>query len=201
MDMSMQGFRMYSEYGDGDVGCIAYLWPKWVIDTPYKFWCAVAGTFVLSVMAEACVALRRAAVAGGGQLGGFSALASAQGSGAARIDSNASRMLWTLVEGMLYLVQVVLGYTLMLVAMTYQLELFLAVAVGLAVGHMVFNRPSVRRNQSGTLREGATAALACCAVREDDDLMVPVGSGEANPLIGDQSTELLVQPSASNGPF
>lgn len=36
-------------------------------------------------------------------------------------------------------VQAVLGYFLMLIAMTYQVELFLAVVLGLGVGHTLFN--------------------------------------------------------------
>jgi len=41
--------------------------------------------------------------------------------------------------GLAFAVQVTLGYLLMLAAMTYQGELFIAVIAGLAVGHLAFN--------------------------------------------------------------
>ena len=73
------------------------------------------------------------------------------------------------LEGFFYLIQVALGYLLMLVAMTYQLEFFLCVVLGLAAGHMAFNHPVKRRMtaREAILRDGAGSVLACCSMRED----------------------------------
>jgi len=66
--------------------------------------------------------------------------------------------------------QVALGYALMLIAMTYQGELFIAVVVGLAVGHVLLNvaAPVSERNDACCV-EAAGESLpkgtvsACCA--------------------------------------
>ena len=46
---------------------------------------------------------------------------------------------YLLIEGCCYGGSIMLGYAAMLVAMTYSVELFLSVCLGLVVGHAAFN--------------------------------------------------------------
>ena len=53
-------------------------------------------------------------------------------------------LLQNIVMSLLYTIQVMFGYFSMLVAMTYQVELFVCIVVGLGLGHAIFNfKPAV----------------------------------------------------------
>jgi len=92
--------------------CIIFLFSS--LDTSLKFWLSVVITVSLGVCTEFVGHARRSLARG------------------ARRQRKAKVLA-------LYTLQVCLGYLLMLVAMTYQLELFLAVLLGLALGHALFS--------------------------------------------------------------
>jgi hypothetical protein len=57
----------------------------------------------------------------------------------------------------LYAVNMILGYLIMLMTMVYSYEMFLAVIIGLAIGHSIFNLNA----------PVAASATACCAGRNE----------------------------------
>ncbi|GBG72058.1 hypothetical protein CBR_g10993 [Chara braunii] len=60
-----------------------------------------------------------------------------------------------LLSSFLYLVNVTSSYLLMLIVMTYNAGLFVAVVLGLSCGYLIFRRPAVRAND-------AYSAETCC---------------------------------------
>ena len=123
--------------------CIILLFTEWRLDTAAKFWLAILGTVALGVAGEALTWFRRnrmssaAALARPGQLG---QLVRWLRRGPAR---------WRAAMATLFVVQATLGYFLMLVAMTYQGELFIAVILGLGLGHAAFNVGAPVRESTG----------------------------------------------------
>lgn len=108
----------------GNQSCLNLLFPGWTLDTEAKFYIAMMGVFLLAVSVEGFSKLRHRVVR------------------AARLNAmqgRTSKALWlrssvTLLHGM----QALLGYTLMLVTMTFSLELLMCVVAGLALGYAVF---------------------------------------------------------------
>ena len=112
-DMLMSGFAF------SRTDCLILLFGPWLLDTAGKFAGAVLGTVILGVATELLTWTRRRCHV------------------APRLLSRPHA--WRAVMALLYLVQVTLGYFLMLIAMTYSAELFMAVIVGLGVGHVALN--------------------------------------------------------------
>jgi len=113
--MNMLGFESVAESD-----CINLLFKSWTLDSEGKFAAAVIGTFLLAILVELLTYIRREKVAASPKL--------------LRLPRRRRA-----VMGALYLTQVTFGYFLMLIAMTYSAELFIAVILGLFVGHVVFN--------------------------------------------------------------
>jgi hypothetical protein len=64
----------------------------------------------------------------------------------------------------LYAAQLTLGYFAMLVAMTYQSELFICIVLGLATGHWVFNfHPSFSMDDAAKSEVEDMGVDPCCA--------------------------------------
>ena len=129
--------------GHEDSPCVVYLFPEWVLDTAGKFAGACIGTFlmglVVGLLGKVRSQLKTAWEAEGCWQPGYRPQWRAWLADAVIISIVA--------------VQVCLGYFVMLVAMTYQAELFLMVVLGLAFGHL-FYRPSVgARSSSGALKQ------------------------------------------------
>lgn len=118
--MWMSGFKML-EVGEGQP-CIAYGFDWFVLDSPAKFVTGVIITLVGGIAVECIVFARRQILAR-----------------PLKLHSRSVRILVHSGLVVVYGLQVMLGYLLMLVAMTYQVELFLAVVVGLTAGHAIFN--------------------------------------------------------------
>jgi hypothetical protein len=170
--MWMAGFQALGN--DSSKPCVALLFEEWELNSKAKFALGCLGTFFLGVLVEGIVAGRRHIRAWNSRR----PLTKAQGVG--------------LRVGMVgvYAVQVTLGYMLMLIAMTYEVELFLMVVLGLTAGHGVFNL-------SAPVLESAEA---CCAGfdPEQEEAGGGVGSsGElADPMNGVHVDQL---PSCCNG--
>lgn len=120
-DMSMEGFRTAASFANGKGPCVILLFGSWTLRTRTQFnvGCLFSACLGLMLQATADI-LRRTERSLAPKL--------LQGSGAkARV-----------CVGILHFVQMSLAYLCMLVAMTYQAELFFAVCAGLSVGHVTF---------------------------------------------------------------
>jgi len=116
--------------------CVAYLFQSWVLNTPVKFGVAAIGTVFFGVLLEGSIHLRRT-------------LISSVAARAAATDSNdGGGWQHTAVSAGTYMVQLTLGYLIMLVIMTYSAPLFIAVVVGLGSGHILFSMLRTRKEKS-----------------------------------------------------
>ena len=113
-DMSMSGFV------HGDATCLMLLVAALPLDSPIRMTIGVIVTLLAGLLVEAITWVRRSRLP-------TLALAT-------RLPA-----LWTLLALALFSMQTALAYALMLIAMTYQLELFVSVIGGLALGHVAFN--------------------------------------------------------------
>lgn len=110
--------------------CVAYLFQSWVLNTPGKFAAAAIGTVFFGILLEASIYLRRMVTS-------YISAKVASGEGAG--TSGAGSWKYTFVSASTYMVQLSLGYLIMLVIMTYSAPLFIAVIVGLGSGHILFS--------------------------------------------------------------
>jgi len=126
--MYMQGFVSYAsgEYrtygGSKTPECLSLFFIDWVLDTPWKFALACIGSFFLGILVESLSFVRRLVKI---------------------YVKESPEFLEISVTCFLYGCQATLGYFAMLVAMTYQVELFVSIIAGLIVGHGIFNRKSL----------------------------------------------------------
>jgi hypothetical protein len=98
--------------------CLNYLFNSWLLASPKQFRGAMVFSFLLAIVMEAISAFREWILR-------------------TQAPSNSFRKI-TLV--LIYALQSLLGYVIMIVAMMYSLELLFSVAAGLAVGHLLFVR-------------------------------------------------------------
>ena len=112
--MLMQGFEVHP------TSCIIFLFRALTLHTTLAFAAAVVVTACLGVLAEFLTHVRRHWL------------------------SRSPRLLqrpwaYKCAMSLAFSCQLCIGYALMLIAMTYRVELFLAVMVGLTCGHVMFN--------------------------------------------------------------
>lgn len=117
--MAHYGFALVGAVDDvHERTCVVWLFEAAVLDTPVKYAFATLGTFLLAVLAEALVRVRRYNTKYRCDLEGWRSVRAR--------------------EAALYFAQAMLGFMLMLISMTYSTGLFFAIIFGLAVGHIVF---------------------------------------------------------------
>lgn len=145
LDMYMTGFTSVTE---SDVACLNLLFKDWTLDNSGKFAGGCIGTILLGVLTEWLTLVRRKTHK--------------------QMPSSAKRDVFMIG---LYGAQVTLGYFLMLLAMTYSLEIFICVLGGLIVGHGLFNLSAPP--PAGT--------DPCCVGREtiDGELLSPLIASSA----------------------
>ena len=114
--MSHQGFVIPYDT-DPAALCSLFLFRGWVLDTQVKLAFASIGTFLIGLLVELLVRVRREKV----------------------IKSDLAPLAKRAASSAIYLVQVVGAYFVMLLAMTMQVYLFFAAVFGLAVGQTLFN--------------------------------------------------------------
>jgi hypothetical protein len=112
--MHMRGFVLHKS------DCVILLFREWKLDAAWKFALGVLGIFALGILTELLTWSRRHVISS---------------SAALRRRPAAYR----LSMGLAFTVQCAIGYLLMLAAMTYQAEIFIAVVCGLGLGHLLFN--------------------------------------------------------------
>mmetsp|Transcript_9128 Transcript_9128/g.22992 ORF Transcript_9128/g.22992 Transcript_9128/m.22992 type:complete len:638 (-) Transcript_9128:271-2184(-) len=145
--MWMAGFQT-AEPGNG---CVAYLFEPWVLSTTAKFALACVGTIAMGMCVEGLVSGRR--------------YLKSRWEPRHPVAKNAAMLA-------LYGAQVTLGYFVMLVAMTYQVELFVCVVLGLMAGHGVFNMrgpvaesaDACCQGQDPELHKDGSGAITVCAL-------------------------------------
>jgi len=165
MAMHMGGFR--TVWGDPEtLPCLDFLLPAWTLDTKVKFAAALYGTALLAVTSEALAAFRRKVASeraardearfsrkakrglpargGGGGGGGIvegakKQEAAAAAEGDAREEEEEEEEWRDVASALLYSTHVLLGYILMLAAMTYQVEVLVYLVAGLLIGQLGFN--------------------------------------------------------------
>ncbi len=185
MDMLMFGFDVS---GDKRNPCIVLFVEAWTLDSRTKFYAACVGVMALGFSIEAVIALRRTI------------------SRRRRLFLKAGPASRKAIILTLFAFNLVLGYLAMLVAMTYSVELFCFVVLGLVVGHGVFNLSSavgdsidpccsaqndVTRRKGGRTDEAAVALVSAEANR--------AGSERGDPLLMVDTSAAQSSPSSNGG--
>jgi len=153
MTMYMSGFR--STLFDSDLPCINLLSAKLNLDSEWKFLVAMVVVAYLGIIIEGLPTLR------------LKYLARLQRDGC---DINGKKV--SLILSAFHGFQALLGYILMLAAMTYSIELLISAVVGLSIGHYISSKQKriLRRNQSPSYDTtlGLDNATPCCEFLQDD---------------------------------
>eukprot|EP00667_Euglena_gracilis_P013744 EG_transcript_14206 len=166
--MRMMGFQTA---GQATEPCLVFFVKEWRLADAGAFAGACVGVFLMAVLTEWLASIRRLVK------DRFAKIPP---------EGRALRRLPGLVMLGLYGLQMTVGYLLMLVAMTYQAELFIMVIVGLVVGHGLFNLNASMAEPSdgccqGQLLPGQGQSRCPCKAyspqsdgqRQFDDLCVP----------------------------
>jgi Ctr copper transporter family len=118
-NQSSPGFHLSMRGGHR---CLSLLLPSWTLDSRGKFLCACGGVVAFAVAVEGLTKLR------------YYQQQQQQLQQQRRSSSSLLVMLVPLLHGL----QALAGYLLMLIAMTYSVELLLSVMIGLALGYQFF---------------------------------------------------------------
>lgn len=115
MAMYMDGFH-FTLFSSPNTNCLVFFFQAWTLDTIAKFIIALVSVFMLGVITEGIASYRSNL----------------------RNRKFASGKMRRLVLSSMSASQALAGYLLMLVAMTYSIELLLSVVSGIAVGYAYF---------------------------------------------------------------
>eukprot|EP00391_Amoebophrya_sp_Ameob2_P008467 CAMPEP_0178983284 /NCGR_PEP_ID=MMETSP0795-20121207/973_1 /TAXON_ID=88552 /ORGANISM="Amoebophrya sp., Strain Ameob2" /LENGTH=997 /DNA_ID=CAMNT_0020674037 /DNA_START=231 /DNA_END=3224 /DNA_ORIENTATION=+ len=132
-DMHMMGFKSILFNGGEKEECVMLFHEVFTLDSEWKFVLGVFSTLLFGVFTEWLVSVRR------------------------KMDTDLRTLRGKLVKVSLFAGNMCVGYLIMLITMIYSLELFLAVVLGLAIGHFLFN-------SKAPVGESVTA---CCAGRNN----------------------------------
>jgi copper chaperone CopZ len=125
VDMMMQGFVTYGFTGNPDSSCLVLFFGSWVLDTAGKFWAAWFGVLLLGMAVE---------------YGGPSPCCDHGPStrvGISAPSGTSGFVTRVLRPGLFRTVQMALAYLAMLATMTFSVEMFCAVVLGLGLGRVV----------------------------------------------------------------
>jgi len=185
VNMYMTGFVSYvtgkyrTDGGSTTPSCLVLWFEDWVLDSQGKFFAACFGVLLLGLFTEGLTQVRRKVRTATRSMG---------------VPEQALAM------GFMYAVQLMFGYFCMLIAMTYQVELFVCVVVGLGVGYVTFNfkpAPAAEKEPTITVSEEVVNDIVdpCCQylhLEEDNNRRVTnnssagvgnvVRSVQANPM-------------------
>jgi hypothetical protein len=118
--MSMTGFFSIVEDTSGSTPCVNLLFEEWTLDNSTKFGVACFGILCIGIIVQYLTLLKSQLKKQFPQL------------------LQKSIYLFRFVKMLIFGIQIVLSYFLMLVAMTYSVELFTMVVVGLTIGYGLF---------------------------------------------------------------
>lgn len=139
--MYMSGFASIVSSKKGDTACINLFFEDWTLDNKSAFAGACIGVFFLGIVIEVLVMARRVMFA-------------------TMPKGRVRDLLMVLLHG----TNVVLSYFIMLVAMTYNVELFCMAVVGLTCGYMAFNLAEPPRHTTDP----------CCSLGHEEGAAIPV---------------------------
>jgi len=133
--MNMQGFDSVALAGAGQSPCYNFLFTSWTLDDSVKTAFACLGTVLMGMLIQLMTKLRsflgsRYVGADGAHRFGLASLG--------KWLSSLAPITKAVATVLLYGSQTALSYLIMLVAMTYSVELFASVAVGLTLGYACF---------------------------------------------------------------
>jgi hypothetical protein len=132
--MDMLGFEGIAISPTGSTPCVNLLFPDWTLDTSVKFGFACFGVVLFGIFIQFLTKHRREI---------------------AKRKKTWKVGVYTL---WIYSVQIVSSYLIMLITMTYNVELFVCVCLGLIIGYGIFNLEIVQESVE-----------PCCAVVDDED--------------------------------
>ena len=144
MSMHMTGFK--SVFSSSSTPCIDLFFSSWKLDSKLKFTIAAIMLALFAFCVEGFLCLRRVCAR--------NMMTWEMKAGRAGAD------LRVVVNSVLFTIQALLGYLLMLAAMTYQIELLVYLLCGVFVGRLHFNA-------DGNV-VGYEIVDACCVGRNDD---------------------------------
>ena len=139
--MSMNGFFSIVQDSQGSTPCVNLLFEEWTLDNEGKFAAGCLGVFFLGILIQYLTVLRAST---------------------RKILNPMHRRLGRVLA---FGTQVVLSYFLMLVAMTYSVELFCMVVAGLTTGYALFHSSDERDPTE-------IPADACCPEEKGYDRLV-----------------------------
>ncbi len=155
--MFMEGFASLLGGRSGATACLNFLVVGWSLDSPLKFALACAATLLMGVAVHYLTLLRVS-------------LPLSHKPGSRRYNA---------IALLLHAVQVLLGYFLMLVAMTYSVELFCMVLLGLSAGYALFNLQ---------LLPDVESTDPCCS---GGDFDAEPASDERTPIAGQRGVAMV----------
>jgi len=168
--MHMTGFVTASE----EHPCLILLFPEWVLSDAARFWIAVAGTVMAGILAEGLVAFRR------WHMDSMS-------------RSKSPRWFQKAQKIVLYAAGRTLGYLVMLVTMTFSVELFAAVILGLSLGHLLFNLETAVGADLTACCQAGSVPKQHAATRSSGNELTPCDVMSLEPAATMRRVQLLVQ--------
>jgi hypothetical protein len=116
VSMFMEGFVSISQEKEGSTACVNILFKDWTLNTKVKYAFGCIGVFLLGIFIEMLTMIRRRLYK--------------------EVEWSRNRDIAMVI---IHSLQVLLSYFIMLIAMTYSVELFCMVCSGLVVGYIIFN--------------------------------------------------------------
>lgn len=165
MSMYMSGLK--SSFMNPDAPCLNLLFPSYTLDSEFKFLAGMILVSGLGLLLEALPHWRRKYIAR-----------------LERVEGNEDKV--QLVSSALHGCQALLGYLLMLVAMTYSIELLFSAVLGLSIGYYLFYKQRRNRFTGGNEVEPSSTTPCCEFLVEENEQM---DDAIAHPLLGDNGIE------------
>lgn len=143
--MSMTGFVSIINSDPYATSCFIYLFPSWVLDGSIKVFFACIGTICIGILIHYLTKLKTNIIR------------------QHWFDTYSVTIRWSMVV-FVYSIQIFLSYFIMLIAMTFNTELFIMVGVGLTIGYACFSgeKSYLNGSPSGSYYVANTSPEPCC---------------------------------------
>ena len=211
--MYMDGFKL--TFFNPSATCLNLFSAGFTLNSKLKFLLAMAVVLCLGISVEALVSLKRRYISGVRKKNGSTAIGdnNSNGGNVAKKDFTKEKYVLSAFQAL----QALIGYLLMLCAMTYSIELIFSVVSGLALGFLIFGRhqsmlgPSFGTSDGSSDDEDTGAGTPCCDLDygnkegihmtnypEASFEYVPVPDTDVERVFTENSSSLLLR-RASNG--
>ena len=155
MVMYMEGFQWSLLKTDTPHSCLNFYFPSWTLDTRTKFIGAMICIIIMGIVTEGIGRLKHDITKKARKISATSS--SARSTTNTNTRTIQTRRLWyiqTLLQGC----SVFMAYVLMLIVMTYSLEMLCCVILGLVIGYFIFGGDLYNHSSS-----------PCCQFLEEED--------------------------------